>query len=318
MQPGIKHGWSSAMLRNALFVVLIVICSGMFRCAPRQSEETGMPGRIISLSPNVTEILFALGLGDRVVGVTDVCKYPLEARGKPHVGTFPMPNIEQIVMLKPDLIILLPSYGETIDKFESLGLRMLVVKNDSIQDVLKSIQEIATVTGADEAAEALNDEMTQKLERLREQRESRARRRVLFVVGKNPGTLQQMYAVGPGTFLDEMLQAAGGANILADAPSFYPIVSKEEIIARDPEVILDASIGESPSEEQRRINIQLWNRLQTVSAVKHQRIYFIGDSQITIPGLRIPENINYLMRLIYQDAPEQLENKPGEPELHGD
>ncbi len=318
MQPGIKHGRSPAMLRNALFVVLIVICSGTFCCAPRQSEDRSVPRRIISLSPNVTEILFALGLGDRVVGVTDVCKYPPEARAKPHVGTFPMPNIEQIVMLKPDLIILLPSYVETIDKFESLGLRMLVVKNDSIRDVLDSIQEIAKVTGADEAAQALADEMTQKLERLREQRESRPRRRVLFVVGKNPGTLQQIYAVGPGTFLDEMLQAAGGTNILADAPSFYPIVSKEEIITRDPEVILDASIRESPSEEQRRINRQLWHQLQTVSAVKHQRIYFIEDSQITIPGPRIPDNVNYLMRLIYQEAAERLGHKPGEPELHGD
>ncbi len=306
------------MLRNALFVVLIVICSGMFCCTPRQSEETGVPRRIISLSPNVTEILFAIGLGERVVGVTDVCKYPPEARAKPHVGTFPMPNIEQIVMLKPDLIILLPSYGETIDKFESLGLRMLVVKNDSIQDVLESIEEIATVTGANKAGQMLTDDIMQELERLREQRESRPHRCVLFVVGKNPGTLQQIYAVGPGTFLDEMLQAAGGENILADAVSSYPIVSKEEIIARDPEVILDASIGESPSEEQRRINLQLWKQLQTVSAVKHQRIYFIEDSQITIPGPRIPDNISYLMRLIYKDAPEQLDNKPGEPELHGD
>ncbi len=318
MQLGIKHGCSPAMLRNALFVVLIVICSGMFCCTPQQSEDTGVPRRIISLSPNVTEILFAIGLGDRVVGVTDVCKYPPEARAKPHVGTFPMPNIEQIVMLKPDLIILLPSYGETIDKFESLGLRMLVVKNDSIQDVLGSIREIATVTGADEAGQVLTDEMAQQLERLREQRELRPRRRVLFVVGKNPGTLQQMYAVGPGTFLDEMLQAAGGTNILADAPSSYPIVSKEEIIARDPEVILDASIGEKSSEEQRRINLQLWNQLQTVSAVKFQRIHFIEDPQITIPGPRIPENINYLMRLIYKDAPEKLDYKPGEPRLHGD
>ncbi len=318
MQLGIKHECSPGMPISALFVVLIVICGGMFCCTPQQSEETGVPRRIISLSPNVTEILFAIGLGDRVVGVTDVCKYPPEARAKPHVGTFPMPNIEQIVMLKPDLIILLPSYGETIDKFESLGLRMLVVKNDSIQDVLDSIQEIAKVTGAGEAAQALTEEMTQKLERLREQRESRARRRVLFVVGKNPGTLQQIYAVGPGTFLDEMLQAAGGANILADAPSFYPIVSKEEIIVRDPEVILDASIGEKSSEEQRRINFQIWNQLQTVSAVKYKRIYFIEDSQITIPGPRIPESIEYLMGLIYQDIAEKLGHKPGEPELHGD
>jgi iron complex transport system substrate-binding protein len=317
MQSGMAK-ISRGLRRSVLFLLAVVICSGMLCCTKAGKVESASARRIISLSPNVTEILFALGLGDRVVGVTDVCKYPPEARAKPHVGTFPMPNIEQIVMLKPDLIILLPSYGETIDKFESLGLPMLVVKNDSIQEVLDSIREIAKVTGADESAQALTEELTQKLKELREQRELRARRRVLFVVGKNPGALQQIYAVGPGTFLDEMLQAAGGINILADAPASYPIVSKEEVIARDPEVILDASIGEEPSEEQRRINLQLWDQLQTVSAVKHHCIYFIEDPQITIPGPRIPESIEYLMRLIYKDAPEQLDHKLGHAELEGD
>jgi iron complex transport system substrate-binding protein len=290
-----------------------LICGTFCYTTPRKANP---PKRIISLSPNVTEILFALGLGDRVIGVTNLCTYPPEASAKPHVGTFLKPNIEQIVMLKPDLIVLLPSYGQTIDKFESLGLPILVVKNDTIRDVLDSIEQIASETGVEEAGEALRRDMMQSLERLRQRRESLPRKRVLFVVDKNPGTLQQIYAVGPGTFLDEILRAASAVNIMADTPTSYPIVSKEEIIARDPEVILDASIGEKPTEEQRRINRELWSQLQTVSAVKQQQIYFIEDPRITIPGPRIPESIEYLMSLIHQGGAERLGEKPDRPQLH--
>lgn len=316
MQMAREHTRLPGILAIALFVLGIVMCGVTLCCASRQNDEPNVARRIVSLSPNVTEILFALGLGDRVVGVTDVCTYPPQARVKPHVGTFPMPNIEQIVMLKPDLIILLPSYREAIRKFQSLGLAMLVVKNDTIHDVLESIKQIASRTGVEEAGEILRREMTQQLEQLRGKRESLPHKRVLFVVGKNPGTLQQIYAVGPGTFLDEILQAAGAVNIMADSPTSYPIVSKEAIITRDPEVILDASIGEKPSEEQRKMNRELWSQLQTVSAVKQGRVFFIDDPQITIPGPRIPESIKYLMSLIHQGGAERLGGRPDRPQLH--
>jgi iron complex transport system substrate-binding protein len=265
-----------------------------------------VPQRIVSLSPNITEILFALGLERQIVGVTDFCKYPAEAQGKAKVGNLLSPNLEAIIALKPDLIIMLPSYETTRKKLESLGIRTLELKNDTIRDVLDSIGVIGAATGKSAEGKKLAEGMKAELGRIGREVAGQARVRVLFVADHNPGTLQQIYAAGPGTFADDMITAAGGENVLKHSLGRYPIVSKEEIIALNPEVILDASYlgGDSGviaarKEGWQKQEAELWGQLPSVSAVKHGRVVVLDDPALTIPGAKIAEHVDYLKRLFH-------------------
>ncbi|MDZ4797300.1 MAG: helical backbone metal receptor [Bryobacteraceae bacterium] len=262
------------------------------------------PRRIISTSPGITEILFGLGLGDRVKGVTNYCKYPPEVTKLPKVGTWVTPNMEVILSLKPDLIVVQRTNVHDAARFQTVKLKTLEVHLDVVADIEGTIDVIGNAAGVPERARALNAKIRKGLAEIQSKVAAASRTRVLFVVGRNPGTLDGMIAVGPKSYLDEVVAIAGGRNILSDAKVPYVKVLHEEIVARNPQVIVD--IGEhadaaSITPEQARREVALWSRYPTLAAVRDKRIHIVASELFVVPGPRVLECAQRLAALLHPE-----------------
>ncbi len=280
-----------ARLLPALLALLAHL--SMVGCAPKEPAEASAaaaPQRLIALAPSVTETLFALGLGDRVVAVGDYTFWPAEALKKPRIGGLIDPNLERIASLRPDLAVLLPSERDIGTKLAPLKVATLIVKNESLADIEASFRTIATRCGVPEAGEKLAAEWHAAL--LPRPRSPEAAGtvapKVLMVVERPAGRLGELYVAGPGTFLDELLGRLGGVNVFADAPNLYPQASLEEIVARKPDLIVELRSDE-PSEAARRALVADWQPLAAIPAVAQGRIRVIAGNFTLIPGPRLPQ-----------------------------
>lgn len=263
------------------------------------------PRRIVSTGPGITETLFALGLGDRVVGVTAYCKFPPEAAKLPKVGDWTSPNMEVILSLRPDLIVVQRTTVHDSNRFHAVGLKTLDVRMDRIADICNTIEAIGSACGIPDRAGKLNTDIRTGLQHIKERVAARPKTAILFVVGRSPGTLDGIIAVGPNTYLDEVITTAGGRNILSDARVPYVKVLPEEIVARNPEVILD--MGEhgdampvAPAKVQSEV--ALWNRYGTVPAVRKHRIDIVSDQVYVVPGPRVVECARRVARLLHPEV----------------
>lgn len=250
------------------------------------------PARIISTAPSITEVLYALGLGSRVVGVTEYCRYPADAIRKPRIGTFLEPDFERILALKPDLVLVIRNPVQVAERLRKLGVRAEEVKQDSIADVLASIGQVGGLTGRAAEARALRASIEAQIAAVKKRAAGRGKKRVLFLVGRSPGTLQGLVGAGGGTFVDELMELAGGVNVLKGSPIQYPKVSLEQVMAADPDVILDMgdfAHGEGkPLEPESRV-LALWAKYPLLRAVRLKQVRQVGDDVFIRPGPRLGE-----------------------------
>jgi iron complex transport system substrate-binding protein len=263
------------------------------------------PRRIVSTAPAITEILYALGLGDRVVGVTDYCHYPPEARSKPKIGPFIRPDLEAIVALRPDLVIILKNPLQLFPKLRALNQNVVEVDHDTVPNIYRAIGQIAAAAGVPARGAALNRTIQTRLTEIRGKVAKLPRRRVLFVVGRTPGTLEGIVGVGGSSYLNELMSIAGGDNMLRDAVAAYPKVPAEEILARNPEVIVDMgdmSDTDHVTEAQKRAVAGLWNRFPMLSAVRSHRVYGVAADIFVVPGPRIAEAARAFARMFHPEA----------------
>ncbi|HXU30715.1 MAG TPA: helical backbone metal receptor [Thermoanaerobaculia bacterium] len=288
-----------ARLLPALFAFLAL--TGCPRKEPAAVSAANAPQRLISLAPSVTETLFALGLGDRVVGVGDYTFWPAEALKKPRIGGLIDPNLERITALRPDLAVLLPSERDIGTKLAPLGVETLIVHNESLADIEASFRTIAARCGVPEAGEKLAVSWHTDLAP-RPLVSSSAAPKVLMVVERQAGRLGELYVAGPGTYLDELLGRLGGLNVFADAPNLYPQASLEAIVARKPDLIFELRSDE-PSEAARRDLIADWQPLAAVPAVKEGRIRVIAGNFTLIPGPRLPQLYKAMATAMAQPSP---------------
>ncbi len=263
------------------------------------------PRRIVSTTPSITEMLFALGLGDRVVGVTTFCRYPDEAKRLPKVGTYIQPNMEVILSLKPDLVIIQENPVRLREKLEGLRLRVMELEHKSVEDVYASIDRIGQVAGLETRAQTLNTRIQEDMEQIREQAGKQPKRRMLFIVGRTPQALEGLIAVGRASYLNALMEIAGGENILRDAGSAYPKISLETVLARDPEVIVD--MGEMAetvgvTEEDKRRVVELWKRFPAITAVRKNRVHAVASDIFVVPGPRMVDAARAFARMIHQEA----------------
>jgi iron complex transport system substrate-binding protein len=247
------------------------------------SVRPNVPHRLVALAPNLTETLFALGLGDRVVGVGDFSTWPPEAARKPHLGGLFNANLEGIVALHPDLAVLVPSERDLAARLEPLGIDSLIVESESLADVERSFAVVAERCGVPEAGKRLTAKWRAGLA----PDPLPGHPKVLLAVGREEGRLSDVLAAGPGTFLDEMLTRLGGVNAFADAKLRYPKVSLEEVVARAPDVILELR-SDPVSPEVARALAADWGQLGNLPAVRSGRITVIGGDYTVIPGPRLP------------------------------
>lgn len=253
------------------------------------------PKRLVSLVPSITETLFALGIGDRVVGVSTSCDFPPSVAALPKVGTFTAPVAEAIVALAPDLVLTSPSPGNqsAVRALQRAGIRVAVVYTDGgIEEARQGMLGVAAEAGEAEKGRALVAAIDAQLSAVKAAVAGRSRPRVAVAVGREP-----LILAGPASYLGELLVLAGGANIADGAGGRWPQVGMEYLVQQAPEVLLDLSVsmgeGGSPApqqaEEARIQLVQSWAKLPSVPAVAKGRVYGEADSVLLRPGPRLGE-----------------------------
>ncbi|MFC1861709.1 ABC transporter substrate-binding protein [Chloroflexota bacterium] len=257
-----------------------------------------LPQRIISLAPSNTEILYALGLADRVVAVTDYCNYPLEAEAKPTIGGFSTPNIEEIVAFAPDLI-LATSIHETkiIPQLEGKGLTVLALNPKTIDTVLEAILLTGRVAGVEKNATKLVGGTRQRIKAVTDRTAGltpEQRLGAFYIVWHDP-----LKTAGSGTLQDELIQKAGGTNI-AQGLTDYASISLEVVVRDNPEVII-AGVGHGSGQDQSFQYAQTEPRLRHANARRNSRIYAIDSDLTSRPGPRIVEGLEQFAQFIHPE-----------------
>jgi iron complex transport system substrate-binding protein len=283
---------------RGLSALLFLIVTGMAGAAEP------VPARVISMAPNLTQIVYDIGAQDLLVGVTDFCKFPPAARSKEKVGGWINPNYEKIVSLKPDLVLALKFHGKAVDNLKTLKVPVLVLDCQTIEDVLDAYELLGKKLGREKDAERAKGLLRKRLEDVRKKAAGRKPVSVLFVVDRNPGSLEQIYGVGPKNFVDELIGWAGGKNILSDAPVVYPLVSKEQMIKRDPEVIINALAEAHLRSGGVEGETRVWDAMPVLQAVQKHRVYCFTNEDYLIPGPTMANLAEYLSKIFEQARPK--------------
>jgi len=263
------------------------------------------PKRIVSTAPSLTELLYALGLGDRVVGVDRFSRYPPEVLRKPKIGDYANPNLEAIAALRPDLVIIPVNPVKLAERLAVLRLKVLEIDQESIAKSYESFRMIGQATGATAQAAKLESTVRGQLEAVRARAAPLKKTRMMFVVGRTPNRLDGLIVVGQASYLNEIIALAGGENVFRDAVASYPGVSLEEVLARNPDVIVDMgdmadTVG--VTEEHKREVISLWERLSSVAAVKQHRVYAVASDVYVVPGPRVVEAAKAFLEMLHPEA----------------
>jgi iron complex transport system substrate-binding protein len=255
----------------------------------RQVAIDGTPERIISLAPSNTEILFALGLGDKVVGVTDWCHYPAEALNKTKVGEYANPDVEKILALNPDLI--LAGYGNPMEVIITLaGLRLTIygIKTIDLDDLLNDIRRVGEITDKEPEAQALTSEMENRIQAVTNQTQKLEQKpRVFYIVWHDP-----MWTAGSGTFINEIIEKAGGINICQNLTG-YTTISLEDVVARNPEVIITSELSYDWAKNA--------SELASTNASQMGRIYTLDDDLVQRPGPRLVQGLEWFAYFIHPE-----------------
>jgi iron complex transport system substrate-binding protein len=258
----------------------------------------GTPQRIVSLAPSNTEILFALGLGDKVVGVTDYCDYPPEALDKEKVGGYVNPDVEKIVALNPDLILV--AYGtpmDVINNLVELGLTVFGIKTTDLDDLLNDIRRVGEITDKEVEAQALTSEMESRIQAVTNQtQELEQRPKVFYIVWGGEGSA--LWTAGSGTFINELIEKAGGVNICQNITG-YAEISLENILASDPEIIIASELSYDWA-----MNA---TELASTNASQTGRIYTCDDNLVQRQGPRLVEGLEWFAYLIHPEIFEEPE-----------
>ena len=248
--------------------------------------------RVVSLAPSATEILFAVGLDAEVVGVTTFCDYPAQAKSKPKIGSS-IPNLEAILGLKPDLIVGNKDFvrPDVLAKLEQLKIPVFILSPKTVEDILVHISTVGRLVGHDREARAVVQGLRDRLSEIRSRMASAKPIRVFYVVNTDP-----LISVGAGSFIHQMLELAGGENIVGQTAVSYPKVSLEEVLRRDPEVLL-FPVGTSegiPETEQQR-----WRKWTSLAAVAHNRLHQVRAELVNRPGPRVIDGIEALAKALH-------------------
>ncbi|MEX2300927.1 MAG: helical backbone metal receptor [Bryobacterales bacterium] len=286
---------------------LVLLSLVAITMAMAQSPAPKPPQRIISAAPSITEMLYVLGLGDRVVGVTTFCHYPPEVRDKPKIGSYMKPNIETMLAMQPDLVVILNEHAGLGERVRNVGLNVLELENNNLDGIYKSLLDLGTRCGVGDVAEKRISEIRAALNEIKARADKRPRRSVMFIVGRTPGAIRDLVVVGRGSYLNELITIAGGRNLFGDSTAFYPKIGLEEVYAGRPDVVIDMgdmADTDRVTEEHRLSVAELWGHYPMVPAVKAGRVYPVANDIFVVPGPRIVETATELLRMIHPEAVE--------------
>ncbi len=289
----------------AILVVISVFAVALaliIRQADQISDKTispaNLPSRIVTLSPNLTEIIFALGLGDRVAAVSNECDWPAEAKTKPKVGSFWQPNTEAIIAAKPDLVVCesFPQQKEVAETLKRAGLNVLSLRVESIEELFYAISQIGRAAGCPEKGEPLVADIKKQIDQILAKSSSVGKVKVLWIMQTEP-----LRVAGVNTFVNEIIELTGGQNAIGPTIDQYPSVGTEEILTCGAEVIIQSAMGTEDIAKQQVATEKFWSRYANLPAVKNKRIYVIDPDTVLRLGPRLPEGAQAVARCLHPE-----------------
>jgi iron complex transport system substrate-binding protein len=290
-------------------LVLVLAAAALAGQAPTRSAVSREPGavspparRIVSLVPALTEMLFAIGAGPQVVGVSSFDEFPPEVAKLPRVGALIDPDIERILSLRPSLVIVYGSQTDQQRQFERAGIARFSYRHGGIPVVLDTIRDLGAVTGRQAGAAKVVGDMRAALDRIRARVTGRARPRVLLVFERQPKTLREIYASGGAGFLNEMLEIAGGQNVFADLVQESVQPSTETLLARAPDVIIEVRARGLLEPQEAAAERGIWSTLSSLPAVRNNRVHIVSGQYLVVPGPRLVAATETLARTLHPDA----------------
>lgn len=289
-------------------VLVGLICLLAPGCGPGSASPpdpaAGAPRRIVSLAPSITEMLFDLDLGDRVVGVTSFCDYPPEAAERPHVGGLLDPNPEAIMALEPDLVVLFDHHTAARRALETLGIPLLVVQGDTLEQILGAMESLAERCGCGARGQERVGALRRRIEAIAARPAPQPAPRVLVSIGRTlgGGRLKEVYVAGDDGFFSELIRLAGGRNACPSSTIRFPLVSPEGILEMRPEVIIELAadlerLGIEAEDVRRE-----WSSLGDVPAVVNGRVHVFTEDYVTVPGPRLVLLLEQMAAAIRQGA----------------
>lgn len=312
MSPLLSRRQLPARLLFLLFLPSLVWFSeaGCRRKSPSTASTGGgslagsisqkIPRRVVTLTPSLTELVAALGAQDRLVAVSDYCDYPEAVKALPRVGSFLSPAIERILSLQPDLVLLDGVQGDAAAMLKQAGTHAVAVPMQDLAQVRAAFTRVGEQLGDRQArASELVADLDRQIAAVSARVASQAKRKTLFVVDRQIGSLRGLVVAGPGSYLDELVRLAGGQNVFADMGPRYAKVATEAIEERQPEVILDAVHTDPAGAAARRAD---WNELRAVAAVRDGRVHVLANRMFVTPGPRLGEALRQIADLLHPTA----------------
>jgi iron complex transport system substrate-binding protein len=290
------------------WLLLIILCLagvGFVIFGTQQAQNPGPspppnnPDRVVSLAPSLTEILFALGLDDKIVGVTLNSDYPPAAEKKTKVGTFWQPDTEAVIAAKPDLVVTLQieQQKRVADSLNRLGYRVLTLKIEKIEELFAAIQKIGTATGCKQRADELIENISSQLQYLKTKYSSPSKPKVLWVIQTEP-----LRVAGRNTFINELIELLGGENAIGPTIQRYPPIGTEELLACNVEVIIQSAMGKIDIVRQQQQAEVFWSKWASLPAVKDNKIYVVNSDTVLRLGPRLPQGVEMVGRCIHPDT----------------
>jgi len=261
-----------------------------------KTTRTNKPQRIVSLAPNITEILFALGLDKEIVAVSSDSDYPAGAAHKKKVGTFWQPNTEAVIASKPDLVITLwfEQQNQVAESLKRLDYPVLTLKIEKIEELFTAIQQIGIATGSRQRAERLAKEISTQLNDLQSKFNSSYKVKVLWLVQPEP-----LRVAGRNTFVNKLIELAGGENAIGQTIQQYPPISTEELLACGAEIIIQTAMGTAGASDQQKAAEKFWSRWKTLPAVVKNRIYVVPPDTVLRLGPRLCQGIKLIANCLH-------------------
>ena len=277
--------------------LLALVC-----CSVAAISETAPPTRVVSLIPAVTEMIFAIGAGARVVGVSSYDRYPAEVERIPKVGGLLDPNVERVLSLKPDLVVVYGTQLELKQRLERASISYYSYEHRALADITATLRAVGARLGAADAADRVASRMEHDLEDVRRSVAGQPRPKTLLIFGRDPGTLRNIDASGGYGFLHDMLEIAGGDDVFGDVKQQSVQVSTEMILARRPEAIVELRYGDARKEADVERQIAAWNALPSVPAVRNHRVYVLVGDEFVVPGPRVVDATRRLARVLHGEV----------------
>jgi iron complex transport system substrate-binding protein len=295
---------SARLMRNqtGALVALAIACGVGLQLWPEASAAGDGPRRIVSLVPAATEMLYAMGEGGRVVGVGSYDRYPPEVERLPRVGGLLDPDVERLLALKPDLVIAYSTQTTLRHQLDDARIPLFVYVHRDLTDVTETIRGLGDRIGAGPAGRSVASGINARLAAIRARVAGRPRPRTLVVLGREPGALRNIQASGGYGFLHDMLDTAGGDDLLGDVRRESVLLSAEIILARAPEVIIELHYGASLAPNQLDVERRTWDALSSVPAVRNRRVYLLVGDEFVIPGPRVAAATERLSRTLHPES----------------